>query len=45
MEIYDFGVLLKQLRSNAHMKQKDLAKKLNVTEANISKYEIGRAHV
>ncbi|MBP0983331.1 MAG: helix-turn-helix transcriptional regulator [Oscillospiraceae bacterium] len=43
MGIYDFGVLLKQLRTDARMKQKDLAKKLNVTEANISKYECGTA--
>lgn len=43
MEIYEFGTLLKQLRTDAHMKQKVLADKLNVTEATISKYECGTA--
>ena len=43
MEIYHFGTLLKELRNDAHMKQKTLADKLSVTEATISKYECGTA--
>ena len=39
MEIYHFGTLLKELRNDAHMKQKTLADKLSDTEATISKYE------
>ena len=36
MEIYHFGTLLKELRNDAHMKQKTLADKLSVTEATIA---------
>ena len=43
MEIYHFGTLLKELRNDAHMKQKTLADKLSATEATISKYECGTA--
>jgi len=39
MEIYDFGLLLKELREKNHLTQKQLAQKLGVTEGAISSYE------
>lgn len=42
-DIYDFGVILRELRKSRNLTQKRLAEKLEVTEATVSKYEGGTA--
>lgn len=42
-EIYDFGVILKELRRKRNMTQSDLGKRLGLTKAAVSKYESGIA--
>lgn len=42
-EIYDFGIILRELRKSRNLTQKRLAEKLEVTEATVSKYEGGTA--
>ncbi|MCH5348663.1 MAG: helix-turn-helix transcriptional regulator [Oscillospiraceae bacterium] len=37
--MYDFGVLLRQLRKNKKMTQQQLADKLGMNKSNISRYE------
>ena len=39
MSVYDLGIRLKQLRENQKLTQKQVAKKLGVTEATVSSYE------
>lgn len=39
MEIYDFGLRLKELREQKHMSQTDLANRLNLSRSQISAYE------
>ena len=42
-DIYDFGVVLKELRRKRNMTQSDLGKRLGLTKAAVSKYESGIA--
>lgn len=37
--MYDFGLMLKQIRKGKNLTQKQLASKIDVSEATISKYE------
>ena len=39
MEVYDFGLRLKELREAKNLSQKDVAKRLNVVPSTISGYE------
>ena len=39
MEIYDFGIRLKQLRKKKGLSQSEVAKRLDVTKNTISSYE------
>jgi len=39
MEVYDFGVRLKELRENKGMKQAQVAKKLKLSQSLVSEYE------
>lgn len=39
MEVYDFGLRLKELREAKRLSQKDVAKRLNVVPSTISGYE------
>ncbi len=39
MEIYDFGLRLKELREARHLSQKEVAARLNVGRSTISGYE------
>lgn len=39
MEVYDFGLRLKELREAKHLSQADVAKRLNVSRSTISGYE------
>ena len=42
-EIYDFGMVLKELRCKRKMTQSDLGARLGLTKAAVSKYESGIA--
>lgn len=39
MEVYDFGLRLKELRKQRKLSQRDVAKRLNVTRGAVSRYE------
>lgn len=39
MEVYDFGLRLKELRESKHLSQTDVAARLNVGRSTISGYE------
>lgn len=39
MKIYDFGLLLRELREKRGMTQADVARKLGLKQATISRYE------
>ena len=39
MEVYDFGMRLKELRKRRHLSQGDVGKRLGVTRSTISGYE------
>ena len=42
-KIYDFGMILKQLRKDKNFTQADLGAKLNLSKTAVSKYENGTA--
>lgn len=39
MEVYDFGLRLKELRVSRNLSQEEVAKRLNLTRSTISAYE------
>ena len=44
MEVFDFGLRLKELREQKHMSQSDLANRLNLSRAQISAYECNTSY-
>lgn len=40
IDVYDFGLLLKELRESKHLSQEEVANKIDVTRSSISAYEL-----
>lgn len=44
MEVYDFGLRLRDLRERKHLSQTDVANRLNLSRAQISAYECNTSY-